>query len=73
MPDWLQAIVVTTTIGLQGWVLVVLYNSNAKMAEFRAQLGRIISDIESEKGTRKRVHETFDARIRSLEIHHKPK
>ena len=45
------------------------YTSNLaiKVAELKAQMGRFISDIESEKGTRRRTNHDLTNRIRILE------
>jgi Zn-dependent M16 (insulinase) family peptidase len=38
-----------------------------RITAVETQLGRIISDIESEKGTRLRIHHDFETRLRFLE------
>lgn len=59
-------------ISLQGWILAEIIrlkvSSAASAAGYDRQLSRIVSDIESEKGTRKRLHADFEARLRSVEL-----
>lgn len=65
--EWLYGIGITTVVSLQAWILIEIISLKTKGAGYDAQLGRIVSDIESEKGTRKRIHEDFEARLRTLE------
>jgi len=60
----------SVVIGLQAWILLEIIRLKVNVAEDKIQLGRISSDIESEKGTRKRLHDSFEARLRVLENHH---
>lgn len=71
MPDWLAPALFSATLGVQAWILLAISRLQISSAENKMQLGRLVSDIESEKGTRKRLHENFDERIRSLETHHR--
>lgn len=72
MNNWIPLIIfLASSIGaLQVWILLQIYNIHGKISSFETQMGRIISDIESEKDTRKRLHEDFDHRIRTLERSH---
>lgn len=74
MPEWLQASVLSVVVGLQAWILVEIVGLKVKQAKadekfdgFKDQLGRIVSDIESEKDTRARLHTDFETRLRTLE------
>lgn len=67
--EWLY-ILATTIIALQGWILVEVIGLKMKSAGYDAQLGRLVSDAESEKETRKRTNSTIDERLRNLERHH---
>lgn len=57
-------------IALQSWILLEIVKLKMAQSGYDSQLGRIVSDIESEKDTRKRLHDKFDDRLRALEIHH---
>lgn len=65
--EWLYGIGITTVIALQGWILVEIIGLKLKGAAHDSQLGRLVSDAESEKGTRKRIHDDFERRLRTLE------
>ena len=60
IPEWLLIIVVTGMLGLLGWIGRLLFAIQLAMVGLKTtmdlQLGRIASDIESEKETRARVH-----------------
>lgn len=71
MPEWLVPILFGVIISLQGWILLEIIRLKVSAAGYDIQLGRIVSDIESEKGTRKRIHIEFDTRLRALEIPHR--
>lgn len=68
--EWLYGIVVTAIISLQVWILLEIVALKIKVAGYDAQLGRLVSDAESEKGTRKRVNDDIERRLRALEHHH---
>lgn len=70
MPDWLQIIFCTTMLSLQAWILLEIVKLKMTQVAYDIQLKRIVSDIESEKGTRKRLHENFENRLRALEFSH---
>lgn len=59
-----------TLVGLQSWILLELVSLKVSIAQSTTQINRIVSDAESEKGTRKRIHEDFERRLRILETHH---
>lgn len=65
--EWLYGIGITTIIALQGWILVEIISLKVKAAGYDSQFGRLVSDAESEKGTRKRIHDDFERRLRTLE------
>lgn len=65
-------ILTSVGIALLGWVLLEIIKIKVDFASFRVQIGRIISDIESEKGTRKRLHDDYETRFRTLERGKKP-
>lgn len=65
MPEWLIGLVITVSLG----VFADYIRMKIVITRIDFQLGRIASDIESEKSTRKRLHEHFDGRIRVLETH----
>lgn len=67
--EWLY-ILASTIIALQGWILVEVIGLKMKSAGYDAQLGRLVSDAESEKETRKRTNSTIEERLRNLERHH---
>lgn len=67
----LVAVGLTAVLTVEGWILLELIALKIKLAQYETQLLRIVSDIESEKGTRKRLHEDFEMRIRTLETRHK--
>lgn len=69
MPEWIMPVLTTAAIGLLVWILLVIIGLKEKMIEAHMRLGRIESDMESEKGTRKRLHENFDRRLLELERH----
>lgn len=69
MPEWLQIVFCSTMIALQSWILLEIVKLKMAQSGYDSQLGRIVSDIESEKDTRKRLHDKFDDRLRALEIH----
>lgn len=71
MPEWLQITFCSTMIALQSWILLEIVKLKMAQSAYDAQLGRIVSDIESEKDTRKRLHDRFDERIRELEFNRK--
>lgn len=47
------------------WSKIATNSSN--IAALKSQMGRFISDIESEKETRRRANSTFNNRLRMLE------
>lgn len=67
--EWLY-ILASTIIALQGWILVEVIGLKMKSAGYDAQINRLVSDADSEKGTRKRANADIDARLRNLERHH---
>lgn len=67
MADWLQVLLATIVISLQTWILLEIIKLKVSQTRSDVQLGRIVSDIESEKGTRKRLHDDFETRLRTLE------
>lgn len=64
MPEWvlvaLFSSLSTIMIGLQAWILT-------KLVAHEKQIYRLVSDAESEKGTRNRIHSDFETRLRALE------
>lgn len=71
MPWWtipLFSTIATVLVGLQTWILRGLIMLQIQVAEHRQQLARFVSDVESEKGTRKRIHTDFEARLRAVEF-----
>lgn len=66
----LVAVGLTAVLAVEGWILIELIALKIKLAKYETQLLRIVSDIESEKGTRRRLHEDFENRIRALESRH---
>lgn len=54
-------------ITLQSWILVEIVRLKIDTANHKVQLDRFVSDIESEKGTRARIHSDFESRLRVLE------
>lgn len=68
--EWLYSIGVVTMIGLQSWILQKLVGLEITLTRHDQQIGRITSDAESEKGTRKRRNDDIEARLRMLERHH---
>lgn len=69
METWLPPIAVASIIGMLGWAIQSMLALRDKVTEVGTQLRRIISDIESEKGTRLRLHADFEQRLRVLERH----
>lgn len=65
--EWLYGLVVATIIALQSYILLKLITLEIQLVELRVQVGRLVSDTESEKGTRKRIHDDFESRLRNLE------
>lgn len=74
MNDWMPLIVlgISTIIALQAWILSQLFSIHGKMAEFNTQIGRIVSDVESEKDTIKRRHDDYDRKFQNIfeKVHH---
>lgn len=66
--EWLYGISAATIISLLAWILVEIIGLKVKLAGYDAQMGRLVSDAESEKGTRKRIHEDFERRLRAVEV-----
>lgn len=64
--EWLY-ILASTIIALQGWILVEVIGLKMKTAGYDAQINRLVSDADSEKGTRKRLHDDFEKRLRAVE------
>lgn len=65
MPDWaigLISILLSSVIGLQCWII-------KQLITHEKQLYRLVSNAESEKGARARVHSDFETRLRKLEQH----
>ncbi len=54
-------------IGLQVTILATILNLMLRLVKVETQIGRIVSDIESEKDSRKRVHVDFEKRISHIE------
>jgi hypothetical protein len=54
-------------ITLQVSILAALLNVMFRLVRAETQIGRIVSDIESEKDSRKRVHMDFEHRITKIE------
>lgn len=65
--QWLITVPLTIVVALQSWILLEIIKLKIKTAEYRFQIGRLVSDIESEKGTRLRLHADFESRLRRLE------
>lgn len=59
-------------IALQSWILLEIVRLKVSVSRGDTQLNRIVSEIESEKGTRKRLHADFERRLRTLELHLPP-
>lgn len=57
-----------TILALEGWILLEIIKLKVSGGQTDTQMKRIVSDIESEKGTRKRVNEDFERRLRALEM-----
>lgn len=57
-------------VALQGWILLEIISLKVNIGRHDTQIGRIVSDIESEKGTRKRTNSDIETRLRVLERHH---
>jgi len=68
----LSLVIVGILVGLLGWTLRTINNLMVEIVALRTQVGRLVSDADSEKGTRKRVHDNFEHRIRALELHQPP-
>lgn len=65
----LFSILAGVIIALQSWILIEIIGLKVWRAAADAQLGRLVSDAESEKGTHQRVHADYEARLRVLEKH----
>lgn len=63
---WLE-IAIGVIITLMGWVLREIIAVKGLVRDYKWQIERIVSDIESEKGTRQRLHADFEQRLRYLE------
>lgn len=75
--EWLYGIGITTIVALQAWILIEIISLKVKTASYDLQMGRLVSDAESEKETRKRSNERidlrfneFDQRLRAVESRH---
>lgn len=68
--EWLYAIVVSSVLALQGWILLEIIGLKVTLSQHDQQIKRVVSDQESEKGTRKRSNDDFEGRLRVLERHH---
>jgi len=68
----LSLVIIGALIGLLGWTLKTVNTLMVEIVALRTQVGRLVSDAESEKGTRKRVHDNFEHRIRALEFKQNP-
>lgn len=69
--EWLLLIsgtILGIVVALQTWILLEIVKLKVSLSEHRMQIGRIVSDTESEKETRKRVHSNFETRLRALEF-----
>lgn len=69
--EWIYSIAVLTIIALQSWILQKLIGLEMVLTRHDSQIGRIVSDAESEKGTKTRINLDFERRIRRLEFHSK--
>jgi hypothetical protein len=58
---------IAAVITLQVSILAALLNVMFRLVRVETQIGRIVSDIESEKDSRKRVHMDFEHRITKIE------
>ena len=75
MMDTLFSVIAGVLIALQSWSLIEVVKLKVSLGEIkehlngeiRLQIGRIISDMESEKYTKRRTHSNFEDRIRRLE------
>lgn len=55
-------------VALQSWILLEILRLRVQTARFDQQISRLVSDAESEKETRKRLHEGFEFRLRAVEM-----
>lgn len=75
MLEAILTVVSMVLIGLQSWALVEVVKLKVSVGEMKEQLNgqikmqidRIVSDIESEKDSRRRVHMDFEKRLGHLE------
>lgn len=58
----------TTHLGLLGWILHELVKSISLLGRIQEQIGRLTSDADSEKDSKRRTHIDFERRIHRLEI-----
>lgn len=54
-------------VALQSWILLELLRLRDKTNANETQYNRLVSDVESEKDTRARLHIDFETRLRALE------
>lgn len=53
---------------LLAWLYLDRFHQRSIIQRLVLQVNRLVSDAESEKETRKRTNDSFDSRIRNLEI-----
>lgn len=67
MPEWALIVLCTSILGLQTWILLEIVKLKISFGITNLRFGRIESDAESEKGTRRRIHIEFAKRLRTIE------
>lgn len=72
MNENIALLVAGVIISIQSWILLEIVRLKVSLGKHDDQIGRFLSDVESEKDTRKRVHQDFERRLRALEIYRKP-